>query len=225
MRSLIIDTSTERGCAAFFEDQKKHFACELPSGLNNSKYLLPEIHRALKSLNWSLQDLDFIAVGVGPGSYTGIRVGVMVAKSMAFALKKPLVSFCSLEGFLPSQDGPFAAIIDARIGGAYLLKGVASKGGGKFEGKAQIVELHQLEHLLKDVKYLVTPQASLIKKKLNELYPEREWIWEEKDPNLFYLNDLATSKYVKGEFGDGRHVELLYLRKTQAELEKEKQKT
>ena len=123
MLSLIIDTSTERGCAVFFDGHEILFQGNFPFGLNNSKYLLPEIERGFKILGRSPDDLDCVAVGIGPGSYTGIRVGVMVAKTLVFALNKPLITFCSLEAFLPAQKVPYAVILDAKIGGAYVWKG------------------------------------------------------------------------------------------------------
>ena len=80
-----------------------------------------EIEAGLKELKLSTSSLEAIAVSVGPGSYTGIRVGAAAAKGLAFLKSLPLVTFCSLEGFVSEREGKFASVIDARIGGFYVL--------------------------------------------------------------------------------------------------------
>jgi tRNA threonylcarbamoyladenosine biosynthesis protein TsaB len=213
MFSLVIDTCTERGCAAFYDGNQVLFQGQFPFGLNNSKYLLPEIDRGFKTLGKSVDDLDYVAVGVGPGSYTGIRVGVITAKTIAFAAQKPLVTFCSLEAFQPTQEGSFAAILDAKIGGAYVLK--------RKENSPRIMPLNDLAQYLQDVRILVTPNAAVIKKKIDDLYQKNSWIWEEVDPNALHLCQLSAQRFAERDVTDSRQVELLYLRKTQAEIEKE----
>lgn len=224
MLSLLIDTSTERAYGAFFESTNLLFQGELPFGLHSSQHLLPELHRGLDLIGRKTHDLDYIAVGIGPGSYTGIRVGVMVAKTIAFAQKIPLITFCSLEAFSPSKEGPFAVILDAKIGGVYLLKGKFQKKVTEFEKTPQLIPLKELDNYLDQEEMLVTPNASLIKKKLEEIYPQNHWIWEENEPNLLNINRLVEKKWRDKIFTDDRHLELLYLRKTQAEIEKDMQK-
>lgn len=213
MFSLAIDTSTEKGFIIFMENEHILFQKMFPFGLNNSKYLLPEMEAALKQMPRDLKDIDFIAVGIGPGSYTGIRVGVIVAKTMAFALNKPLVTFCSLQSFVPNGEESYAAVLDAKIGGAYVLKGG--------ETNPLVMPLNQIGEYLKDIKTLITPNALILKPKLASLYPSNPWAWQESDPNPLYIGKLTVKKFQKGEFSDGKQLELLYLRKTQAEIEKE----
>lgn len=214
MLSLLMDTSTERGCLAFFEREEMIFQGQLPYGLNNSKYLLPEIERGFKTLGKTPQDLNYVSLGIGPGSYTGIRVAAMVAKTLVFALKKPLITFCSMESFLPSKEGSFAVILDAKIGGAYVMK-------GQPPANPEIMALNELGDYLKDVHILVSPNISRIRPKLEEFYPLHSWIWEETEVNLAHLGSLTYTKFKKGDYSDGRELKLLYLRKTQAEMEKE----
>ena len=83
-----------------------------------SQSLLPAVERALKG-----EEIDFIAIGVGPGSFTGTRVGVMTAKSLSFARNIPLVPFCSLKRYIPDAEGPFTITTDAKSQGFYTLKG------------------------------------------------------------------------------------------------------
>jgi tRNA threonylcarbamoyladenosine biosynthesis protein TsaB len=68
------------------EQQKDHAA-----------FLHPAIESMLKETDINLSDLDAVAVTIGPGSYTGLRVGLASAKGLCFALQKPLISLCTLE--------------------------------------------------------------------------------------------------------------------------------
>lgn len=66
---------------------------------------------------------DLLAVGIGPGSFTGVRAGASLAQALAFGWKIPLVPFCSLHAFAPEKDGPFTLVADARSGGVYAVDG------------------------------------------------------------------------------------------------------
>lgn len=204
---------------ALFEGRHCTYQINFPYGLNNSKYLLPEMDRAFSYLGKNPKELDFVAVGIGPGSYTGIRVGVMAAKTLSYALNRPLITFCSLEAFHPSKNGPYATIFDAKIGGAYILKGLIQDHVIKIE-QPLLIALEDLGVYLKEVTVLVTPHMFQIKKRMDILYPANRWSWEEKDPDIQYLNQLTTDKFERGEVTKEEEVELLYLRKTQAEIEK-----
>ena len=88
MTALIIDTSTDLAYLAVVKNGQVVQNKTLPGTRQLSKFLLPSV-----ATLW--QAWDFIAIGIGPGSYTGTRVGATVAKTLAFALKIPLVSFSS----------------------------------------------------------------------------------------------------------------------------------
>lgn len=222
MRSLIIDTSTERGIVALMDGEKQISFRELPFGYSNSKYLLPAINELLQAQNIEVSQLEMIVVGIGPGSYTGIRVGAVTAKTLAFASNVPLVGVCSLEGFVPKSPGVFVAMIDAKISGAYLLKGKMD-GDGKVEYHSQpmVCPIDQLESYLKDVKVVVSPVSTALREKLHKQYPDISLEWEERCPSPLYLARAALRKYASGDISRDGTMELLYLRKTQAEIERE----
>jgi tRNA threonylcarbamoyl adenosine modification protein YeaZ len=71
-----------------------------------------------------LDDLDAIVVGVGPGSFTGVRVAVSYAQAMALVKKIPVFTLPSLLFYLPESDGNFYSILDARRGDVYYIAGV-----------------------------------------------------------------------------------------------------
>jgi len=221
MLSLLIETSTERGCVAIMQNTEVLFHHELPFGYQNSKYLIPVIEQAFKATGLAMKDLAFIAAGVGPGSYTGIRVGAIVAKTLVFAHQIPLVGICSLHGFLPASECSFTALIDAKIGGAYCLQGLKNAHSTEWTSLPQAIPLDQLGLILSETKIIVSPHSLQIKGKMDRLYPENQWIWEEKGPDPIQMTSLALAKMKNGEYSLNGDLDLLYLRKTQAEIERD----
>lgn len=223
---LAFDTSTERCAFALFSGEKPLFSVQLPFGIQSAQKLLPALQEQLASHAFEVQDLDCITVGIGPGSYTGIRVGVTVAKTLSFACNIPLAGICSLDGFLPTIDGNFAAIIDAKIGGVYMQLGTL-KGGERLIltnsslTKPNVYSIEDAAKLLNGVKVVVTPNADKIKPRLlgtahGHLLGAIQW--EEAYPSCKELLRLGRAKIREGK---DLKLEPLYLRKTQAEIERD----
>lgn len=221
MIGLVLEVSTERGIIAVFDQKRAIFQEQLPFGFQCSHALLPELENKLKNNAFKLSDLSYIAVGVGPGSYTGIRVGASIAKSLAFVLNIPLIGVCTLDTFIPDEDGLFAAIIDAKIGGAYLQSGRLKNGQIDQISAPKACSLKEAGELLKEVPTLITPHAEQIQSKLKNMHPECHWHWQEKYPSAERLMKVAEEKMKEGAFSMDCKLELLYMRKTQAEIERE----
>lgn len=169
MKYLIIEVSTERGIVALGENNTIIRVEELPFGYQNARHLLPITEEILRK-----ERPDGIIVGVGPGSYTGIRIGAITAKTLSFVWNIPIYPVCTLEAFTPSKDVPFASIIDAKISGAYIWTG---------SGEPRISSLEDLGHELQGIKLLVTPNSTVLKEKLDKIYPADRWEWEQSAPN------------------------------------------
>lgn len=116
MNFLMIDTSTEKSFIALYKNGELKVEHLPPK--KQSQTLLPAIENLLEN-----EEIEWIAIGIGPGSFTGTRVGVMTAKTLAFAKNIPLLPFCSLKIFTPDADGPFTLHTDAKSQGVYVLKG------------------------------------------------------------------------------------------------------
>ena len=79
--------------------------------------MLPLVEELLAEAGWSSSSLDRVGVGVGPGSFTGLRIGVALAQGIALGLDRPVVGVGSLHAMAfaaPPWDGPTAAVLDAR---------------------------------------------------------------------------------------------------------------
>lgn len=96
MKILAIDTSNQPLVVSLAEDDKLLDQYETNVPRNHSVDLLPAIQRVLATAGWSFQDLDRIAVAQGPGSFTGLRIGITVGKVLADMLKIDLVGVSSL---------------------------------------------------------------------------------------------------------------------------------
>lgn len=221
MTTLVLETSTERGVLAVFNGDVCLFEEQLSLGLHNSHLLLPKLHEKMDALGFQLSELTAVVVGVGPGSYTGIRMGAIVAKTLAFAYRIPLIGICTLEAFIPEKDGRFAVVIDAKIGGAYMQKGERREGTALFGSAPQAYSLEETVKLLQGTETIVTPSAEKIRPKLESLGLGPQCSWLETYPSAAQMMKVAAKK--KGvDVGDASHLDLLYLRKTQAEIEKER---
>ena len=94
---LSIETSTKGCSAAVHQEGKLLSISELYHEKSSSGMLTTLIEHVLRVANLSFQDLDAIAVAKGPGSYTGLRIGVSTAKGLCFTLEKPLIAINTLE--------------------------------------------------------------------------------------------------------------------------------
>ena len=96
MRILALETSAKAVSAAVTEDGRLLALGLQDSGLTHSRTLMPIVEHLLKNTDLAMADMDAIAVAVGPGSFTGIRIGVSAAKGLAFAAEKPTVAVSTL---------------------------------------------------------------------------------------------------------------------------------
>ncbi|MCL5283726.1 MAG: tRNA (adenosine(37)-N6)-threonylcarbamoyltransferase complex dimerization subunit type 1 TsaB [Armatimonadetes bacterium] len=100
MRLLAIETSGFLCGAALVEEGQVIRASSFLHRMHLSERLLDEIDRLLRVAELNKSDIDGIAVDVGPGSFTGLRIGVMTAKTLAFALKVPVVGILSFDALI-----------------------------------------------------------------------------------------------------------------------------
>lgn len=134
MKILGIDTTTKFLCLGIY-DGAKIYEYDLELGRRHSALLIPAIKRALDALGWRAGDIDYFACGLGPGSFTGMRVGLSAIKGFSWSLKKPIVGISTLDILArnaSSVAGPVVPIIDAKRGLIYcsiyrIKKGVLKR--------------------------------------------------------------------------------------------------
>jgi tRNA threonylcarbamoyl adenosine modification protein YeaZ len=124
MYSLLLDTSSKRCIIAINKKKNPLIVKHVLLEKDSSKIIFPSIKKILEKTKVKI---NFVSVGIGPGSYTGIRIAAVIAKTLSFANKIPIISFCSLKGFIPKKEGPFISIMDAKRGNVHLLKGKREK--------------------------------------------------------------------------------------------------
>ena len=116
MKILGIDTSTKFLCLGIYSDDRI-YEYNLELGRRISALITVTIKRVLDALGWQIKDIDYFACGLGPGSFTGMRVGIATVKGLAFSLNKPVVGVSTLD-ILARNAGITAAyvipIVDAR---------------------------------------------------------------------------------------------------------------
>lgn len=120
MRILALETSSPRGSVTLTEGVTLVATEEHTEPNAHAERMLPLISRALERAGWSRASIDRIAVGVGPGSFVGLRVGVALAEGLSLGLGRPVVGVSSLSAILwalrREHAGPRAALLDARRG-------------------------------------------------------------------------------------------------------------
>lgn len=129
MNILSIETATPVAAVALV-DAERSVAVEASRDMHHVETLVPTIEDLLKDRSWSLRDLDLIVVDVGPGLFTGLRVGVSAARSLAAALGCAIAPVTSLEVLASSRrdhDDRWA-VVDARRGEVFAQHFVADRG-------------------------------------------------------------------------------------------------
>ena len=133
MKILGIDTSTPIGSVALIDGDNLVAEHTLNIVQAHSSRLMPAIDGILKWSDITADDLDGCAVGIGPGSFTGIRIGVATIKSLCYALNKPIVGVSTLEAIaynLRWTNGIICPLLDARRSEVY---GAIFRGGSEWQ--------------------------------------------------------------------------------------------
>jgi tRNA threonylcarbamoyladenosine biosynthesis protein TsaB len=104
MKIIAIETSSGLGGVAILEINAKSAvlqkALALKRGLVHGKLLVPAMDKLIKQAGWQKDELELVAIDIGPGSYTGLRVGLAIAKTMSYALKARIIGVASLDALV-----------------------------------------------------------------------------------------------------------------------------
>ena len=117
MRILALETAAKAVSAAVTEEGKVLASAYQDTGLTHSRTLMPLVELLLRNTDMTAADLDVIAVSAGPGSFTGVRIGVSAAKGLAWAVDKPCAAVSTLAALARNVsfgDGLVVCAMDAR---------------------------------------------------------------------------------------------------------------
>ena len=121
MNYLAIDTSGKNLTVILCKEDKYFEHFDLECGVSHSTELLPRIEQLALECGFDFKSADFFACAVGPGSFTGIRIGVATIKALCFAYNKPVLTVTSFDTIAYNKKGVRAlTVIDAKHDGFYV---------------------------------------------------------------------------------------------------------
>ena len=122
LKRLVIDSATKFLYVGLFDGEQEVFTYFKEGNNDHSVNLMVQIEKALEETQCKISDLDEIIIGIGPGSYTGLRIGVVVAKMFGWNNNIPVKTISSLALMASSYEGETLILseIDARRGNSFL---------------------------------------------------------------------------------------------------------
>ncbi|MBN1550085.1 tRNA (adenosine(37)-N6)-threonylcarbamoyltransferase complex dimerization subunit type 1 TsaB [bacterium] len=223
---VAIETSTKNGGVALFVggqlSQTCHFSAEMPA----SETLIPSIKWMLEQQKLMLSDIDKFAVSIGPGSFTGLRVGLTAAKMLAFLNKRPLVTLRTLDVLvapIACSSRMIGGVLDARKGEVYAS---LYQGGDRLE-LIEDIRVCTIEDFLKGKQdlFLIGDGIQRYRDRIDAcniqgltFSPQNLWI-----PQPEWVGNLA----LEGNYPEYSQEKLfplvpLYVRKSEAEIQWER---
>ncbi len=247
MKILAIDTSTMLGGIAIMDESLLIAESRLNVRSTHSERLMTEIEHCLKQSGIKISDIDVFAVATGPGSFTGLRIGLSTVKGFSYATGKPIVSVPTLEALawnFPYSKYPVCTMLDARKKEVYaaLFKwdnennppsppfnkgGMGGFSGGKFiklinETSAKPEEFAcDALRVTHDDKFIFAGEgAALYRDKIIEVMGEKAIFAspEKTVPSPANVAVLGLKKAKAGEFSEPVSLIPMYIRKSEAEV-------
>ena len=217
MKILHIETSSKNCSVAISHAEKLLCVCEeVSENYKQSESLHTFVEWALEGAEISLKDLDAVSLGMGPGSYTGLRIGASSAKGFCYGLKIPLIAVNSMETMIePFLDQKFDYIIpllDARRMEVYTAVFEGNSGKMLTETEAKILEETSFQEFA-DKKVIFVGDGASKAQEILQL-PKAEFN-ANVYPSAKYLVKKATEKFNNKEFENVAYFEPFYLKEFQ----------
>lgn len=219
MKLLSIETSSTVCSISILENTTILYEKHSQDILTHSEQLLPMIKQAFLQMPFSLKDIDLYSCSVGPGSFTGIRIGIATIKGFVDVYQKPAIGISSLEGlcFPLKQKGMICSMIDAKNSNLYT---------GIWENQTlkEPFSFHTIDsfllHLSKEAEKEITfvGDASLLyQETIQNIFPNCHFVKPEQ--NQVSSVGIGLAAYHKYQKKQEKQYPLcpLYLRKSQAE--------
>ncbi len=190
----------------------------------HAEKLIFMIEQSLQNINADLSLIDAIAVSIGPGSFTGLRIGLSVAKGLCYALDKPLITVPTLDA-LALKAEPICKALQSYIDEIYICPILNAKQNDYYyslykfnRGQIERIEDYQVGEL-DDVKAKIRGKTILLGDDIEivkEKFYNQDVICFEGElnyPDAYCVAKIAEEKFTKGDFADLVSVEPLYIKK------------
>ena len=223
MKILSVDSSSVSASVSITENGITLAESFINNGLTHSQTLMPMVEKTLKDSGVSIKDIDLFAITNGPGSFTGVRIGIASVKGMADALNKKCMAISTLEAIaepLKNEDSIACAVMDARCNQVYTA--IFENGKRLCEDKAVLIDELGVELKNYNKKVVFIGDGSVLcYEKLKDIVTDISVA----DENIRYIHAssigrLAEDKIENGEEPtDSAKLVPYYLRLPQAERE------
>ena len=229
MRILAVDTSSKNCSVAIVEvyENKNYNIIAFENSddeKTHSQKLMPIVDKVFKEHNLTLKDMDLLACCVGPGSFTGIRIGIATMKAFADVTNIKTVSVTSLESlsYNIEEDGIIIPIIDCKNNNVYSA--IFSRENNTYKQIGEniadnidnAIRLYKANVENKNITFV--GDGSILYKDLLTSSLSNKLIFSNKNTqSSISLAKCAYDKYLEGLYGDSNNLSPLYLRKSQAE--------
>lgn len=230
MKILSIDTSSKICSVSVLEDTDVILEKHTNDGTTHSQKLMPMVDEILKETKLSLKDFDLFVCSIGPGSFTGVRIGVSTVKAFCDVTNIPVASVSSLEGLaynsldsnVDADTNIICTLIDAKNDNVYF--GLFKRENNTFTQLEDLCakNINEVFEMLK--KYSSSPilfigdgaiyhKYSILENFSKAVFVEKEL----NDQTSINIGKAGFEKYKQGLVGDSNSISPLYLRKSQAE--------
>ena len=221
MKILALDSTAKTSSVAVLENDTMLGLFSVNIQNTHSETLLPMVKSILESLKLTNEDIDAYAVSEGPGSFTGVRIGVATIKGLAFGRKKPCVGVSTIEALyenLSDYDGIVCPIMNARRGQVYT--GAFLNGERIIDDTCMMLDdlIPMLEEKCQPIYFNGDGYDLVLNKNIANFRHTPELL---KYQNAFSVGKVAYKRLINSEFTSDEALRVEYLRKAQAERERE----
>ena len=223
MKILAIDTSSKICSVSILEDNDVILEKHTNDEKTHSQNLMPLVDEIFKETNLSLDDMNLLSCCLGPGSFTGIRIGIATIKAFADVKKIPVVGVTSLEGlaYNVAKTGLIVSLIDAKNDNVYYslfgFDGTSYKQIGEYQADNVQNILDSLS-IYDDAITFVGDGSVLHHDKIQTFIKNPEFASDEQNiQTSISIGKSAYNKFKAGLAGDSNTILPIYLKKSQAE--------
>lgn len=218
MRVLAIDTSTLAGGVALVDGERTVAEYLLDIRLTHSERLMPALDRVMHDAGWSPAALTGLAVAVGPGSFTGLRIGVSAVKGLALALSIPIAAVPTLDALAAGLAGaalPVCPVVSARRDEVYASLYRWDGAAMRREWDYLALSPRELVERLREPVTVVGDGAALIASPVARPAPPWRGL-----PSAATVGHLGVRRLRAGDIVGAADLVPLYVRPSQAELKR-----